>query len=82
MPLVLPSNPDLHMNIYTRLRAVHLQQFAGEEPLLRGRHVSATACINSDQRETYQRYVNRPDDTTVSALSVAQPRPAIYQPQT
>ena len=53
-----------------------------EEARLRRRHVSATACIDNDQRETRQRYTDRPDDIAVSAFSVAQVRPAIYQPQT
>ena len=45
------SNPDLHHRIYTHIVAVHLQQSAGEEPQLLRRHESATAFINSDQRE-------------------------------
>ena len=38
--------------------ASDLQHSAEEEPQLSRRHVSATACINSDRRETRQRYLS------------------------
>ena len=83
-PLVLPSNPNLHHRIYIlpcnscASTAIRCRR----APIMTPPRVGNCLYQQRSARNPPAVFINRTDDTAVSASSVAQPRPAIYKPQT